>query len=137
MMLATMDFLDLLLLRVLPLLLGGVSAFLAAATAFQSIRLVLRGTLAKGTVVGHQREQECYWPIVEFTDRNGSQRRFTSRSGRGKAPYRKGSRVTVVYEPANQNRAEIRAFWTLWLFPVVLSAFAALFLAVAFGVIGH
>ncbi|MCX6908375.1 MAG: DUF3592 domain-containing protein, partial [Verrucomicrobia bacterium] len=110
-------------------------AILAAAMAWQSLRLLIRGVSASGTVVGYKRSEGSFLPIVEFTDRTATQRRFTSTTGLEVRPYAKGARVLVVYDPAKPQKAEIRAFWSLWLFPVVTSVIAAAFLAGESGVL--
>lgn len=118
------------------LLAGGCGfAILAAAMTWQSLRLLIRGVSASGTVVGYKRSEGSFLPIVEFTDRAATQQRFTSTTGMGVRQYVEGTRVLVVYDPAKPEKAEIRAFWSLWLFPVATSVFAAAFLAGGSGVL--
>jgi hypothetical protein len=109
--------------------------FCAGITTFKSVRLVSKGSLAQGTVVAYEFEEDCYLPVVEFSDRSGVLRRFTSATGKGNKPYQEGGRVTVLYNPAQPEQAAIRAFWTLWLFPVVLSAFGVWFSLAGFGIL--
>jgi hypothetical protein len=118
------------------LLAGGCGlAILAGALAWQSLRLLISGVSAFGTVVGYKRSQGKFLPIVEFTDRAAARRRFTSTTGLGVRSYAEGAQVLVVYDPAKPEKAGIRAFWSLWLFPVVTSVIAAGFLAVGSGVL--
>ena|SRR5438105_1815521 len=116
---------------------GMFLVFCAVVTTFQSLRLILSGFLSQGTVVGYEFEEDCYLPIVEFIDRSGAPRRFTSSSGSGKKPYPEGRCVMILYDPTKPEDAAIRAFWTLWLYPLVLSAFAVLFLVTGFGILDH
>jgi hypothetical protein len=120
--------------QVLPLLIGSGVGVLAILSIYESVRRLYRGVVTTGTVVGYQLVEDCYCPIVEFTAPDGSPRRFTSDSGRGTKQYREGKRVTVVYDPTKQSSAAIRSFSSLWLFPVVLTAFATVFLCAGLGV---
>ena len=124
-------------IHVLPLAIGVIFLLLTIGTAFESFRLLWRGLSATGLVVGHELEEGCYREVIEFTDREGTCHRFTSRSGRGKLRHNKGSSVLVVYDPVREDRAEIRLFGNLWLFPFCFAAFAALFLAFGFGIVGR
>jgi hypothetical protein len=128
---------DVILTRALPLLIGSGLGVLARLTAYESLRRFRRGAFATGTVVGYELVEDCYWPIVEFTTRDGSQRRFTSGSGRGSKQYREGAKVSVVYDLVRKERAAIRSFSSLCLFPLVLTAFAAVFLCAGLGVFHH
>jgi hypothetical protein len=128
---------DVILTRALPLLIGSGLGVLAILTTYESLRRLFIGTIATGTVVGYELVEDCYCPVVEFTARDGSQHRFTSDSGRGTKQYRDGARVTIVYDPAREDRATIRSFSSLCLFPVVLAAFAAVFVCAGLGVFGH
>ncbi len=117
----------------IPLTIGCVFAAFAVGTAYESIRILVRGVVASGTVIGYKEVEDCFCPIVEFTDRSGSTRRFTSSSGRGVRQYADGARVTVVYDPLHPRRTQIRAFWSLWIFPAFMSLFAMLLIAAGFG----
>jgi len=119
----------------IPLMGGCGLAILAAALAWQSLRLLIRGASASGTVAGYKRRAGSFLPIVEFTDCTATQRQFTSTTGMGVRSYAKGARVLVVYDPAKPEKAEIRAFWSVWLFPVVISVVAAVWLAIGSGML--
>jgi hypothetical protein len=128
---------DVILSRALPLLIGSSIGVLAIHTIYESLRHLIRGVCATGKVVGYERVEGCYCPVVEFTARDGSQRRFISGSGRGTRQFREGARVGVIYDPARPDRVVLRTFLSLWLFPVVLTGFAAAFLCVGLGIFRH
>jgi hypothetical protein len=120
------------------LVFSAIGIFLAvcgAGTTFRSVRLVLGGTLTQATVVGHKFEEDCYFPIVEFADHSGRSCHVTSSTGSGNKPYDEGQRVTILYNPAKPQDAVIRAFWRLWLYPLVLTAFAVLFILSGLGIL--
>jgi len=132
------DIVILLFFRVLPFAIGTYCAVYGVWAAFLALRFVFRANSTPGTVVGYQTEGEkmegeYYSPVMEFTDQDGCHHRVTSRSGNGAKLYKVGSCVTVLYDPAIPDRAEIRAFRTLWFLPLVLLVFAGIFLAAGLG----
>jgi hypothetical protein len=128
---------DVILNRALPLLIGSGVGVVAILAGYDSLRRLFGGTMTTGTVVGYELVEDCYCPIIEFTARDGSQHHFTSGSGRGTKQYREGARVRIVYDPAREDRATIRSFSSLWLLPIMLAVFAALFVCAGLGVFGH
>jgi hypothetical protein len=101
-----------------------------------TLRLLRAGGVAEGTVVDNEASlvqsrgpaRTFYLPIVQFTTKRGERISFTSRTG-GLSARPKGSVVRVLYDPQRPQRAELASFRTLWLFPVVTSAFGLTFLA--------
>jgi hypothetical protein len=69
-----------------------------------------------------------YRPVFEFAAASGTRHQVTNRIGstffRG---FTEGSTVTVLFESDNPDDAMIQAFSTLWLGPVFLTGFGALF----------
>jgi hypothetical protein len=123
-------------------------AFLAAGAATQlgalmllrrPIRLLRAGGSANGVVVDSGESIETarggssrfFFPVVEFTTRQGRSIRFTSDTGR-RVARAKGSSVRVLYDPDQPDDAALATFATLWLFPLVTSAFGMPFLVAGF-----
>ena len=64
---------------------------------------------------------------MTFTTLDGRAVSFTSRTGGARRP-EDGDQVTVVFDPANAEDAEIYGFAAMWLFPLVLGLFGLPFL---------
>jgi hypothetical protein len=120
-------------------------AFVAVGAATQggallllrpTIRLLRAGGDAEGTVVDNEASvvqsrgpaRTFYFPVVQFTTNHGERISFTSRTGSLTARP-KGSAVRVLYDPQRPQGEELASFRTLWLFPVLTSAFGLPFLA--------
>lgn len=72
-------------------------------------------------------ERASFAPVVRFTTREGREIEFHGRGGSGPS-FAQGTRVTVIYDPANPIRARIVSFADIW-----LPAAAAFAVAVVFG----
>jgi uncharacterized protein DUF3592 len=124
---------------------GVAWAFLAAGAGTQvgaymlmrrPIRLLRAGGSTTGVVVDNEEESMApgrsggstfIFDVVEFTTREGRSIRFTSEVGR-RVGHAKGSRVRILYDPAEPHDAALATFATLWLAPALLSAFGLPFL---------
>ena len=121
----------------------GVGALAGAVLlARRPLRLLRAGGRAQGTVVGAEEEwvsgkgpaRKAYRPKVTFTTLNGRAVTFTSRTGGARRP-EDGDRVTVVFDPANAEEAEVYGFAAMWLFPLVLALFGLPFLLIGIAVL--
>ena len=88
---------------------------------------------AKGTVVEmvehrDDRGKSLYSPRVRFQTQDGKDREFTSTVGSNPPSFRTGEEVEILYDAASPAGAVIKAFSTLWLFPIAVCG-AGLFLA--------
>jgi hypothetical protein len=84
-------------------------------------------TLSDGSERRSEVERISYAPVVSFTTRGGREIVFHGRSG-SETSFASGSRVNVIYDPANPIRARIVSFTDLW-----LPSAAALAIAILFG----
>ena len=78
-------------------------------------------------------ESTSYQPVVEFFDKQGTLRSFTSGAGWNDPRPKIGAEVTVCYLQADPNTAYIQSFLHLWAAPVAcavlgLAVFAAIWL---------
>jgi hypothetical protein len=64
-----------------------------------------------------------YRPIVRFHTPDGLEYEFKSEYGSRPAMYKVGQMVTVVYDPVDPERAEIRSSVGRWLVPAVMAFF--------------
>jgi hypothetical protein len=114
------------------LLAVAVVLFIVAATLVKRALHRLRaGGRARGVIVGSETRTSdssdsnasdmSYVPKVRFSARDGKSHTFVSPLGRGK-PYADGTEVSVVYDPAHPEDAEIADFKRSWLIPLVLAA---------------
>ena len=60
-----------------------------------------------------------YYPVVRYQTKNGKNVTFTSSSGSYPSPYKRGDRVTILYDPENPKKARIKSFRSLWLAPIL------------------
>jgi Protein of unknown function (DUF3592) len=65
-----------------------------------------------------------HYPQFSFRTADGRDVTFTAKSGSTDQPYLDGQRVTVVYDPARPEQAELYSFWSLWAGTLFLAAFA-------------
>ena len=60
-----------------------------------------------------------YYPVVRYQTKNGKNVTFTSSSGSYPSPYKRGDRVTLLYDPENPQKARIESFSSMWLAPIL------------------
>ena len=81
----------------------------------------------QGTVTGLERSATTpgsggvYCPVVEFQATNGQTIRFQSAFGTMPASHKVGQSVTVLYNPANPQEAEVSSAVSRYLYPGVLA----------------
>jgi len=119
---------------------GGVGVLLAGigVTLFiRTRRFIATASRVPAVVVAHEEQREedsdgnwtdYYYPIIEFKDAKGVQRRVTSSTGSSPKPYRDGAAVTALYDPALPEKIKIESFKDLWLIPLILSSIGATFI---------
>jgi hypothetical protein len=116
------------ILDTILLVFGIAAGALALFLAIQSLRRLVLWDSAVGQVIGLARKDGYFFPRIHYTSRVGTVVEFISRQGRGVRGYAEGDSVVVLYDPASPSHAEIKSFSRLWFFPLVLAAFAALFI---------
>lgn len=103
---------------------GGLCLMLAAWLSARRFRAQFFGSVAVGTVVGHEaRESDgsiSHLPVVMYLDAAGEQHRFTSVAGDVAKTPASGTRVTVRYVPSAPDIAYISGFLHMWSAPVAL-----------------
>lgn len=134
----------------ISLMFGGVGAWLAyhgVAAFINARRFVSGASTTRGTVAAHEAEisestddqgrretTTFYYPIVEFTDAEGIQRRVRTSTGRSPKSFSEGAAVTVLYSRDDSARAEIKSFGQLWFMPAALTGSGTVFLMITVGV---
>ena len=103
----------------------------AGVTAWRSFALVRAGFRTTGHIVGWEKDEDSYFPRVEYKLPDGSITSFRSETGWGWRVRPLGSKVPVVYDPANPSIAEIDRFNYHWLAPIGIVLFAAVFAVAA------
>jgi len=125
-----------------------VFAFIGAcmlAGAFASynstVSFLERSETAQGTVVELIRSRSSdsisYYPVVQFTARNGRAIEFQSSTGSNPPPYNWGEQVTVFYEPANPEGAMINGFFSLWGAALIIGVLGSVFGLVGGGMMAY
>ncbi len=96
-----------------------------AYAATISWRLQSAGELATGVVTrleeSNTSEGYCcvYSPVVEF-EANGQLYTFENDNASSQSDYEIGAKVSVLYDPADPNTAQINTFTDRWLFPIII-----------------
>lgn len=107
---------------------------LAALFARRPWRLLRAGGRASGVVTGNDRQEVLsrrgpssnrwmYFPIVAFTTADGREISIRSKTA-GPRPTPLGKPVTLRYDPARPEQAELCTFATLWGLPCLCLVFA-------------
>jgi len=76
-----------------------------------------------------------YLPKVEYVDRNGEKRIFTSESGSNPPEYDVGDVVEVIFPESQPEDARINSFFSFWFGPVIMAVFGGLFSLVGGGML--
>lgn len=113
------------------LLVGLVALSGAAYWSLRTREFIRTAAKAQGLVIDlvpHSGDNgTTYAPTVRFTDKDGRERTFTSSTSSSPPSHREGDAVQVLYDPARDDKAEIDAFWDLWLGPLVVGIFGLVF----------
>src|SRR5262245_9063912 len=100
---------------------------LALLCIVQDRRLALVGQRAQGIVVDHKLEEDCFFPVIEFQDRDGRTRREATSMGRGVKKPPVGTNVMIIYDPTGKGGCELDRFWRRSGFAIALCLFGIIF----------
>lgn len=111
---------------------GIVAVILATACYFSyshGRKLLARADRAAGTVVElrHGGGNSTYRPVVSFQTAQGQAVTFVTTWGTSPPAYRRGDRVSVLYDAAAPEKAEIEGFLSLWMGTLILGGLASVF----------
>lgn len=121
------------------------SAFIGIGSVFVAIGVYLYHDTAQftdnavrvdGTVVELTRGNRVFYPVVQYTDHLGKERKLYSGSGTFPPNHYVGEEVTVLIDPTDPNfplSAEIETNFHVWGAPVFLVAFGGFFILLAGG----
>ena len=112
--------------------LGIVAVILATACYFSyshGRKLLARADRAAGTVVElrHGGGNSTYRPVVSFQTAQGQAVTFVTTWGTSPPAYRRGDRVSILYDAAAPEKAEIEGFLSLWLGTLILAGLTTIF----------
>jgi hypothetical protein len=117
-----------LVLLAVALALLGISIILGAG----AVNTLNRSLSTTGTVVAVE-QPAGYVPVVEYTGESGEQVQFRNPYSSRTPRYSVGEEVTIIYNPARPEQAQIYSFWMLWLLPLVFGFIGLCALTVASG----
>jgi uncharacterized membrane protein YgcG len=100
---------------------GGIFVLIGSLMIGQTLWMSRSGQFAQATVVEHELDEDCYFPVVEFRDRIGNTRRERTDFGRGTRSPSVGSRVLVMYDPNGTLECQIINV-ARWVVPLALIA---------------
>lgn len=111
---------------------GIVAVILATVCYFTysyNQKLLARADRAAGTVVELRRSggDSTYRPVVSFRTAAGQPVTFVTSWGTSPPAYSKGDQVTVLYDAATPEKAEIEGFLSQWLGTLILAGLATVF----------
>lgn len=89
--------------------------------------------VAEGTVVAIKSRDygdRTYYPVIRFKPFGNPQIEFEGDSTEERPAYERGDSVTVLYDPANPEKALIKSFMSLWLGPIATGILGTLFSAI-------
>lgn len=116
------------------LLLGGF-AFWQAQTRFVRSSAQAVGTVTDFVKQRDSRNRATYAPQVRFVTSDGQKHEFTSTVSSNPRGFEVGDKVTVLYDPAAPNTAQINTFLQLWFGPVLLAGMGFVFSTVGGGLL--
>lgn len=119
--------------------------FVGLYEAYQNNQAIKNFTHTEGTVVGNSYTTTyedgnavgSYLPQVEFTTTNGKNIRFTDQIGSLPPDYEIGSKVQIIYQPANPTNARIHSLKRLWLAPTIFMTVGLLPMIIGLIIIWH
>jgi hypothetical protein len=86
--------------------------------------------LAAGTVVDNVEAQDGYCAVIRFTDGEGHERTATVTHGQKEPLYDQGTKVAVLYDPANPGEVRIDSILGRYGLPVLFAVVGGFALAV-------
>ncbi len=104
----------------------GVRTLYTVTTAQRAEGVVFAVKENAGTYNKGRKTSSTYHPVVRYSTSDGKEIEFTSRLGSGFTLRTNGELVTVLYDPARPEAAEIDSFLTLWLAPLIFGMFGIL-----------
>lgn len=125
----------LILIGLLFTLIGVAVLISGAVSAVKQSRMLARQVGASGTVVDlvnrvfNPGSSGVYCPVVEFTTAEGEAVRFESQFGTMPATHQVGQTVSVRYEVAAPQKAEVDSTTSRWFVPVFMIVMGLGFLA--------
>lgn len=111
----------------------GIAAVILATACYftysHNQKLLARADRAAGTVVElrHGGGDSTYRPVVSFQTAQGQAVTFVTSWGTSPPAYSRGDRVTVLYDAAAPEKAEIEGFLSQWLGTLILAGLTAVF----------
>lgn len=112
--------------------LGIIFLAVAGIWGYHTAAFIARADKVPGTVVDHA-VSDSYRSIFVYEHPPGTLRRQVSSVGTNPPAQDVGEKVTVLVDPADPERAEIRSFVDQWIGPVIFGVFALLFGGLGFG----
>jgi hypothetical protein len=109
-------------------LVAGIGLLTGGLLWFRStIHWVRSASSAQGRIQGFVKSlseegRDYYYPLIAFKTPDGRQIEFRSKLGRERPTYQVNDPVEVLYDPRRPDKAVIRSFSSLWLFPGILTA---------------
>lgn len=111
----------------------GIAAVMLATAGFFSYshnrKLLARADRAAGTVIDlrHGAGNSTYRPVVSFQTAQGQSVTFVTSWGTSPPAYRRGDRLSVLYDASAPEEAEIEGFLSQWLATLILAGMATVF----------
>lgn len=111
----------------------GIAAVILATACYftysHNRKLLARADRAAGTVVEmrHGGGDSTYRPVVSFQTAQGQAVTFMTSWGTSPPAYRRGDQVTVLYDAATPEKAEIEGFLSQWLETLILAGLTTVF----------
>ncbi|WP_306227512.1 DUF3592 domain-containing protein [Bosea beijingensis] len=111
----------------------GIAAVILATACYftysHNQKLLARAERAAGTVLElrHGGGNSTYRPVVSFQTAQGQAVTFVASWGTSPPAYSRGDRVTVLYDAATPEKAEIEGFLSLWLGTLILAGLTTVF----------
>jgi hypothetical protein len=85
---------------------------------------------------GSSDSEPWYYPVLEFTDSSGVARRVRAAHPGAGPRLDVGTRVKIVYDPADWGHTHLASFRESWLAPILVTAMGVALLAVGIWVVG-
>ncbi len=130
-------------IKVMIVVFGGTGVIIlciAGIWIYKQSRFLGNSTHTSGRVVkleadfsedSNGRTSRLYHPVVRFAPGKLGTVTFVSSTGSNPPAFHEGDQVDVVFDPKHPESAEIYAFSTLWLGPVILCGIVAIFFLIA------
>lgn len=107
-------------------LLAGAIYLYVDKQAFLEKAETVQGTVIE-MIPKRSKESTTYSPVVSFKTKQGQTITYTSSTSSNPPSYSVGENVTMFYDPANPNDAEINGFFSLWLGVLILGFIGTVF----------